>query len=225
MNTFSLKNTLLILASFSLSGSLMPAKEIEIKFQLDSLALARVRTLLDTNGSFQKEAQHCETYFDNPAKSYIIENPDGFRDAHEFLRVRHTNKGDSVCYKVSRLDDQGKPLYRDEFETTVGDANTMITVFEKLGFTNKTILQKTRRTYQMGDFEIVIDDVQDLGTFLEVELKCEASDPQAGVAMIKTFLRDQLGLSTIIHFNCAYLHIAWNPDYPFGNLLDLTHNS
>jgi predicted adenylyl cyclase CyaB len=206
-----------------LNNNNLHAAEIEIKFQVEPAQLQALREKLDASGCFQKEAEHIETYLDNPDKTFNVINPDGgFIDAREFLRVRRTSKGDSVCLKIKHLHPEtGKPWYVQEHETTIGNAAPMQQIFENLGFTNKTILEKTRRTYRMGDFEIVIDDMKALGIFLEVELKKEVSDVAAGLEMIKDFLKNELGLVKIKKIHFGYIHMKWNPDVEFGEWLEL----
>ncbi len=56
-----------------------------------------------------------------------------------------------------------------EHETVVADADETKNIIEALGFTLYSDLTKTRQKAKIGDVEICLDEVQDLGTFIEAE--------------------------------------------------------
>ena len=56
-----------------------------------------------------------------------------------------------------------------EHETEVSNRDEMEKIISTLGFTLYSDLTKTRQKAKFNDIEICIDEVQDLGTFIEVE--------------------------------------------------------
>src|SRR5438874_13113054 len=115
----------MLLSNRILEGLLM-ATEIEVKIQISD----HNQQILDS--WLEKRAMNCGTthqiehYINNPRISFILNSKDGFRDALEFLRIRLSDKGDSVCFKHWHADSEtGKLTHCDEYETKVQDGKTM----------------------------------------------------------------------------------------------------
>lgn len=75
-------------------------KEIEIKIQISPEQREQLQKWLDKNAEFTGEKQHVEYYLDNPENSLRFEHKLGYIDASHYLRVRTTEKGDSICLKI-----------------------------------------------------------------------------------------------------------------------------
>lgn len=56
-----------------------------------------------------------------------------------------------------------------EHETIVDDAAEMTSIISRLGFTLYSDLTKTRQKAKFGEIEICVDDVEELGVFIEAE--------------------------------------------------------
>ena len=54
-------------------------------------------------------------------------------------------------------------MYCDEHEVSVSDAKQTLELMETLGYTERTIVDKIRNVYRFDMFEVVIDNVKDLG--------------------------------------------------------------
>lgn len=68
-----------------------------------------------------------------------------------------------------------RPRDNHEHETTVGDEAEIIRMVEHLHFHKGVDIRKRRRTARYNGFELCLDDVQHIGTFVEVE-KLAADD-------------------------------------------------
>jgi len=79
-------------------------------------------------------------------------------------------------------------LETQEWETPVGKAETAREIVAKLGFAPDVTVHKERASYWLGDCEIVVDQVRDLGTFMEIE----APDEAALDELARTLLGDSL---------------------------------
>jgi len=197
-------------------------KEIEIKFTLTDAKVAEFRQWLAKNAKYVGQQNQEEHYVNNPAKSFFFTAKQGYVDALKALRVRKTDQGDWVCYKYSNVDPvTGKILYKSECESKVENGDAFIEMFQNLGFTETILVKKRRTIYMTGDFEIVIDDVEKLGTFIEVELKRECADAQDGIAAINQFLKT-MGVNEYNQFHRSYIHMFLNPGYNFSETVKLT---
>ena len=56
-----------------------------------------------------------------------------------------------------------------EVSAELDDANEGIELLEKLDFEEAFVISKTRDIYKYNDFEIAIDQVKELGSFIEIE--------------------------------------------------------
>ena len=65
----------------------------------------------------------------------------------------------------------------------------MLEIMKTLGYTDNTLVKKTRNTYTFDCFEIVIDQVKNLGLFIEVELKIEVANAQVGIKTNKRLFK------------------------------------
>ena len=75
-------------------------------------------------------------------------------------RARVTYKGEGSVEGGARL--------RKELEFTVSDFDTARALFEALGYQVYTMYEKYRTTYQLGNVEVVLDEMP-TGDFLEIE--------------------------------------------------------
>ena len=81
----------------------------------------------------------------------------------------YKNKEHYTTYKVDKFDEDGKWLYSDEYETKFDDLFMLNNIINKLGFKELLTIHNSKRTYETGKYEIVLETVKDLGYFLEVE--------------------------------------------------------
>ncbi len=82
-----------------------------------------------------------------------------------------------------------------ERETVIGDADEVADMLERVGYVFAIQIYKQRRTAKYHNLEICLDEVKDLGSFIEVE---KLAEDDADVDAIQTELWDVL-LSLGIH--------------------------
>ena len=83
-----------------------------------------------------------------------------------------------------------------ERETVVEDAKEVADMLERVGYSLGVRIRKTRKTAKYNDLEICLDEVDDLGTFIEVEkLANDEADVDAIQAELWNIL-SELGIDT-----------------------------
>lgn len=146
--------------------------EVEVKLPIENKQI--LEAALEKMG-FKKTSQVCEEdlYFDNASGQ--------IRRGGEALRIRkvtdlQTGKSQSVMtYKGKKLDTVS--MSRRELETGVADAQTCMGIFEALGFEMvPPMVKKIRQEYTLGNMNVCVDQVEDLGDFLELEMVIEEKD-------------------------------------------------
>lgn len=108
-----------------------------------------------------------DIYYYDPKRNNL--KPDVSNQINECLRLRTSNNKGSITYKVDKFDSNGKWLYSDEYETSIGDIEVLKSILGKLGL--KELLRVDNKKYEFlfNDYNIVYEEVKDLGYFLEVE--------------------------------------------------------
>jgi adenylate cyclase class 2 len=160
--------------------------EVELKVRAEH---AVVRDRLEALGAEHVErVEQADTYYDAPHRD--------FAETDEALRVRRETvlavdeEGDDapasdaddrpdatetrVTYKGPLVDDTSKT--RREFETSVGDAETIGKVLAGVGFEPAAVVEKTRDRYRLDGYVVTLDSVAEVGEFVEVERDVPEAD-------------------------------------------------
>ena len=83
------------------------------------------------------------------------------------LRLRRVGPRAILTFK-ERVPGSSPIKHQLEDETTVGDADAMDAILESLGFNPAVIYEKRREIWQLGETEIVLDELP-FGLFMEIE--------------------------------------------------------
>jgi len=134
--------------------------EIEVKAYADNLARVEER-LKEMGAVFIAEVSEKDTYFNHPNRDFAATD--------EALRIRVADEQSFLTYKGRKIDAKSKT--REEIEVALGDADSANLILLRLGFEPVAEVSKIRKRYKIGVFEICLDDVAGVGTFVEVETK------------------------------------------------------
>jgi adenylate cyclase class 2 len=134
--------------------------EIEVKAYANNLSDIEKR-LRKHNAHYVGSFVEIDKYFNSPVHD--------FAESDEALRIRRTNKGTFITYKGPKIDTNSKT--REEVEIEIFDGNSMEKLIKKLGFVHVDTVKKIRRKYIYRKFEISLDNVRNLGDFVEVETR------------------------------------------------------
>lgn len=125
-----------------------------------------------------------DEYYYDPLRDTL--KPDKTGGLNHCLRLRTKNDEYSITYKDDVFDN-GKWLYSDEYETKVESITMVKNIFDRLGLVKFMEIDNDKETYIFEDYEIVIENVKDLGLFMEVEY-CTNED--VDVKEIKNKIQD-----------------------------------
>jgi adenylate cyclase class 2 len=145
--------------------------EVEQKHRVDDVTVL-VERLAERGVSLRAPVAQSDQYFAHPARD--------FAKTDEALRIRTAGEGSVVTYKGPKLDTTTKTRRELEFPLHPDDADgtTFAELLAALGFRPVATVRKQRRRFHI-DFrdqgvEGALDDVERVGTFVELEL--QASD-------------------------------------------------
>lgn len=140
--------------------------EIEVKIKLSSeIEYNLLKDSVNKISKFQSETFQIDEYFSPKSKDFLQE-----KFPFEWLSIRHRNDKSILNYKHFFPEGAEKHEYCNEYELTISDSEMMKKIFESLDIESKVIVEKKRQTYVYKDeFEIVLDEVKNLGFFIEIE--------------------------------------------------------
>jgi predicted adenylyl cyclase CyaB len=118
------------------------------------------------------------------------------RPIKEWLRLRNENGKYSINYKNWHSTKNGKAYSCDEFETHIDDLNTIKKLFTALDIKPLVKVDKIRKTWNYKEYEISIDIVEKLGTFVEIEFKGKSNNHKKITDDMIEFLK-KLGVGKI----------------------------
>ncbi|MBT3720066.1 class IV adenylate cyclase [archaeon] len=140
-------------------------KEVEILVKiLDS----KEETLEKLNKfNFVGVEKTLDIYFQDPKRKDLQTDENGF--SGRSFRLRKKGNKIYITYKVDQLGEDGNWLYSDEHETEVQDFDVTMKIINHLGLEILVELENEKHIFLTDEYEIVFEDVKDLGLFLEVE--------------------------------------------------------
>lgn len=139
-------------------------REIEILVELyTNLEVAKERlSSFDYIGS--KET--LDVYFYDPLRDNLKLNKNN--KLLECCRVRTKQNQHYITYKIDIYDGHVWK-YSEEHETEVKDVEAAFSIFKNIGLKELVTVNSIKHIYIHENYEIVLEEVKDLGCFLEVE--------------------------------------------------------
>ncbi|MDP6613187.1 MAG: class IV adenylate cyclase [Candidatus Hydrothermarchaeota archaeon] len=162
--------------------------EIEAKARAKHEA---VRSRLHELGAeYRGEDAQEDLYFAHPCRD--------FASTDEALRLRRGGKSCSMTYKGPKIDALTKT--RIEHEIILDDFDAARAALKSLGFTEVGVVKKKRTYYSLEGFHVMLDEVEGLGEFVEVEKKGGEYEPGELLDILKI-----LGIKNLIR--TSYLEL------------------
>jgi adenylate cyclase, class 2 len=155
--------------------------EVEQKHRVENEA-ALVAQLGNRGVALGEPVRQSDQYFAHPARD--------FAQTDEALRIRTADNESFVTYKGPKLDATSKTRRELELPLTPSDpdGSQFAELLRLLGFTPVATVRKRRRkfriTHEGSDVEGALDDVEDVGTYVELELMAD----DANLASVKNVI-------------------------------------
>jgi adenylate cyclase class 2 len=157
--------------------------EIELKARVDALGPVRNR-LQQLNAEFFGRVHEHDIYYNAPHRN--------FARTDEALRVRYAGGKAVVTYKGAKVKNLGLKA-REELNTGIESGEVFHEILARLGFVKTAEVNKWRENYRYGNASIALDEVEHLGTFVEIEVIAD-TETQAASERIET-IKKELGIS------------------------------
>jgi adenylate cyclase class 2 len=111
-----------------------------------------------------------------------------------FLRIRIQNDGRVMLTAKQSVKKTAESLVKIEHETVVSSAEEARAILNMMGYQQAVRVKKMRRTAHFKDYEICLDDIEGLDSFIELEQMGESEDAEKIQKDMFTFLMS-LGIS------------------------------
>lgn len=141
-------------------------QEVEIKIKLLKEEFETIKGKIQNIGQLLSSSLETDVYYNSPNRNFLTQ-----KNPVEYLRVRHKNNSGKFTYKYAHMK-SSKLIKLDEYETKVNNPEQVNNILLALNFTKLICIDKYRETYSfMNDFEISLDNIKELGYFIEIEAK------------------------------------------------------
>jgi len=162
--------------------------EIEAKLKVDSLEEVE-KKLQELGARFVAEQLQSDIHYDD--------SNDALTNSDQCLRLRRQTVADKTGYFLTYKGAKEKSDFkkRQEIEIEVSDADAIQRLLSALGYRQKLCVEKKRRLWRLGECEVALDKLQELGSFVEIE---GPGDKQ--IARVQ----ESLGLAELPHIKKSY---------------------
>jgi len=156
--------------------------EIEIKATFEDKE-ELVKSLKSIGAVEEKEKHQIDEYYNHPSRDT--------RETNEYIRLRYKEGENNgiFAHHINIADGVNK-----EFEVPVDDIKSFKQILENLGFPLLGVIDKKRLTFLYNAFKITIDEVKDIGNFVEIEVDGKESEIDEKKAQCIEML-EKIGLS------------------------------
>lgn len=139
--------------------------EVEIKIKVENLE--GLKKELPKFGKITKSIRQIDDYYIPCHRNFFERKP----DPNEWLRIRHNP--DCVIFEYDRSIDSadGSQLYAEEYETKISEPEEFKKILGFLDFKKVMTVDKKREYWDCEKFEVCLDEVENLGFFVEIEAK------------------------------------------------------
>ena len=165
--------------------------EIEAKLKVDSLET--VEQKLKAQGAvFEGHLKQTDIYFDHENLQLI--------NSDVCLRIRKQTSDSEEKIFLTYKGPKEKENYkkRREIELRISDAESAEKLLTALGYEKEIIVEKERHQWRLGGCEVLLDNVKQLGTFVEIEGP-DGKDIEA--------IQNRLELDCLPHIQESYAHL------------------
>ncbi len=171
--------------------------EIEVKAHVDDTKKME-RAIIAMGATPIGIQDQADTYYNAPHRN--------FEKTDEALRIRVEDGEAVLTYKGPKMDTVSKT--RQEFQTVIKDTETMGNILSSLGFFPVATVTKKRKNFRLGDFFISLDEVRNLGDFIEIEMSVKDSwNYEEKVESIFKLI-EKLGISRESTIRSSYLEMV-----------------
>ena len=165
--------------------------EIEAKLKVDSLESVAEK-LRRSGAEFISEQLQKDYYYDDLNSKFVKS------DSCLRIRQQRDNGGERIFLAYKGPKHKSNFKKRAEIEIEVSDIEKTHKLLSALGYKESIVVEKKRNLWRLRDCFVALDDVSDLGSFVEIE----GSDDKKIAEVQK-----RLGLENLQHISKSYAEL------------------
>ncbi len=182
------------------------AKIIEIEIQVQLENIRPLKAFLNKKAKLLRKSRQIDYYYTPTHRDFLKKYP-----AVEWLRLRQTDKGNSINYKYWHVDEDDRSHYSDEYESAVDDMEQLKLILKALNFKPIVVVDKKRLDYRFKSYIISVAQVKKLGEFVEVEFAGKTTKRPVEITNEMIQFLKKLGVGKIIRNYNGYPYILLFP--------------
>ncbi|MEM2933979.1 MAG: class IV adenylate cyclase [Methanocellales archaeon] len=171
--------------------------EVEVKLAVEDL-VALENKVKQMGMKSAGEKKQLDIYFNAPDRD--------FAKTDEALRIRIENGKLFLTYKGAKFNGETKSRREIEIEIKAKSAIKMRNLLLRLGYREVAVVNKIRRIYRSQGLKIYLDQVEQLGSFIEVEAAAAEKNFKAKRKQVFDLLQ-KLGLNPRNSIRQSYLEL------------------
>lgn len=180
-------------------------QEIEIQVKIDDPVAAEKEIL--RFGTFVRERDQSDQYYVLPSRNFFELEP-----PVEYLRIRKEDGRNHLNYSFVHFKDNGWLDCTDEYETIVENPEIVEQIFDKIGLMPKVKVVKNRKYFKCEDFEVTLDQIENLGSFMEIEAKKDFGGAEVTRKACENFLK-KLNIKYKLSKDAGYPRLLYRKIY------------
>ena len=182
--------------------------EVEIKLPISDKD-AMKKAIINSGGTQQKIEFQVDDYYDHPCRSFS-ETDEAFRIRHRTISKGHSlsDTDDTLIeltYKGPKIDDKTKT--RIEYNVDLHDSEAISQILVHTGFKLIGRITKHREIFDIEGITASLDDVADVGNYIEFELIADGKDEMKKAKDRVLKLAKNLGLNENDMVRDSYLEL------------------
>ncbi len=168
--------------------------EVEQKFRVTNVESIHC-AMANREVSPRDKVTQVDTYYAHPVRDFAATD--------EALRIRRVGETNVVTYKGPKIDATTKTRQEIELAIAAGQqgAEQASQLLEALGFRHVANVSKVRQTYcfklEGQSVEVAIDNIEGLGSFVELEIVAEGEQALDAARQTIATLATELGLAEV----------------------------
>ena len=175
--------------------------EVEIKIKVDKTIAENIQKKLLSSKNVES-THHIDAYFDSKEHSFLDVSP-----IKEWLRVSERGEKVFINHKLWYFDESNISTHCDEVELVVNSSSEATRLIETLGYTPLITVDKHRIEALLDeDFLVSVDEIADLGYFVEIELSnSKGTIQEAREALFEYAIKLGLDIKDVLHKGYPHL--------------------
>lgn len=160
------------------------ASDIEIELKFPIYNADQVINFLEQNAKFKHIKRQHDIYYNHPSRDFLADN----ENVNEWFRIRVSGDEAELNYKDFQPHGAKMRTHCIEYETAVTSYDQLSKILDALDFKELITVKKSRKIWIFKDVEISMDEVDELGSFIELEYKGQNSN----VDEVRDYLHETL---------------------------------